>query len=64
MRENEPRGIGRCFSFSPAPLPLLLQDSDGVGDQERHLDGVDEQEHQVQHELCQLRLVEIVVQWG
>ena len=58
------RGIGRCFSLSPAPLPLLLQDSDGVGDQERHLNGVDEQEHQVEHELCQLLLVEVVVQCG
>ena len=29
-RDNDRRGIGRCFSSSLALLPPLLQDSDGV----------------------------------
>ena len=60
------RGIGRCFSFSPALLPLLLLISDGVDELERlvqhllrRLDGVVEQDRHVQHK----HMIDVVVQW-
>ena len=65
-RENDPRGIGRCFS-SPALLTLLLL-SDGVGELQerlvqhklRRLGGVVEQDPHVQHST---NIVVVVVQW-
>ena len=62
MRARMTCGIGRCSSFSPALLPLLLLNSDGVDELEhlvhhvlRRLDGVVEQDRHVQHkhtDLC------------